>query len=80
VSLGRHRRRRRPARAAGLATAFVLGGFGFLTVAEAGGAYAISVAVLFAAIALGVAAAAPGLLEDEAGWGSLRARRSAAGQ
>jgi cytochrome d ubiquinol oxidase subunit II len=56
-----------PARAAGLATACLLGGFGFLTIAEPGWAHAIGVTMLLAAIALGLAAAAPGLLEDEAG-------------
>ena len=55
-----------PARAGRLATACLIGGFGFLTVAEVGWAHAIGVTMLLAAIALGLAAAAPGLLEDEA--------------
>ena len=55
-----------PGRAAGLATACLLGGVGFLTVAGAGWAHAVGVTMLLAAIALGLAAAAPGLLEDEA--------------
>jgi cytochrome bd ubiquinol oxidase subunit II len=59
--------RLRTAHAARLATACVLGGFGFLTVAETGWAHAIGVTLLLAAIALGLAAAAPGLLEHEAG-------------
>jgi cytochrome d ubiquinol oxidase subunit II len=53
-----------PARAGRLATACVIGGFGLLTVAEAGWAHAVGVTMLLAAIALGLAAAAPGLLED----------------
>jgi cytochrome d ubiquinol oxidase subunit II len=53
-----------PARAGRLATACLFGGFGFLTVAEAGWAHAIGVSMLFAAIMLGLAAAAPRLLED----------------
>ena len=53
-----------PARAGRLATACLIGGFGFLTVAEAGWAHAIGVTMLLAAIALGLAAAAPRLLED----------------
>jgi cytochrome d ubiquinol oxidase subunit II len=57
--------RLRPARAAGLAAACLLGGFGFLTVAEAGWAHAIGVTMLLAAIALGLAATAPGLLDDD---------------
>jgi cytochrome d ubiquinol oxidase subunit II len=52
------------ARAGRLATACLIGGFGFLTVAEAGWAHAIGVTMLLAAIALGLAAAAPRLLED----------------
>lgn len=53
-----------PARAGRFATACLIGGFGFLTVAEAGWAHAIGVTMLLAAIALGLAAAAPRLLED----------------
>jgi cytochrome d ubiquinol oxidase subunit II len=53
-----------PARAGRLATACLIGGFGFLTVAEAGWAHAIGVTMLLAAIALGLAAAAPRLLEE----------------
>jgi cytochrome d ubiquinol oxidase subunit II len=61
-----------PARAASLATACLIGGFGFLTVAEAGWAHAIGVTMLLAAIALGLAAAAPALLEDNESDGSSR--------
>jgi cytochrome d ubiquinol oxidase subunit II len=53
-----------PARAGRLATACLIAGFGLLTVADAGWAHAIGVTMLLAAIALGVAAAAPRLLED----------------
>jgi cytochrome d ubiquinol oxidase subunit II len=53
-----------PARAGRLATACLIGGFGFLTVAEAAWAHAIGVTMLLAAIALGLAAAAPRLLEE----------------
>jgi cytochrome d ubiquinol oxidase subunit II len=53
-----------PARAGRLATACLIGGFGFLTVAEVGWAHALGVTMLLAAIALGLAAAAPGLLEE----------------
>jgi hypothetical protein len=53
-----------PARAAGLATACLLGGVGFLTFAEAAWAHAIGVTMLLAVIALGVVAAAPGLLDE----------------
>jgi cytochrome bd ubiquinol oxidase subunit II len=53
-----------PARAGRLATACLIGGFGFLTVAEVGWAHAIGVTMLLAAIALGLAAAAPRLLEE----------------
>jgi cytochrome bd ubiquinol oxidase subunit II len=53
-----------PGRAGRLATACLIGGFGFLTVAEAGWAHAIGVTMLLAAIALGLAAAAPRLLEE----------------
>jgi cytochrome d ubiquinol oxidase subunit II len=61
-------RKLRSVRAAGLlATLCLLAGFGSLTVAEAGWAHAIGVTMLFAAIALGVAAAAPRLLTDGAG-------------
>ena len=62
--------RRHPARAGRLATACLIGGFGFLTVAEVGWAHAIGVTMLFAAIALGLAATAPGLLEDKESDGS----------
>jgi cytochrome d ubiquinol oxidase subunit II len=62
------------ARAARLATACLIGGFGFLTVAEVGWAHAIGVAMLLAAIALGLAAAAPRLLEDNECDGSSRSR------
>ena len=63
-----------PARAGRLATACLIGGFGFLTVAEAGWAHAIGVTMLLAAIALGLAAAAPRLLEDDESDGSWRSR------
>jgi cytochrome bd-type quinol oxidase subunit 1 len=63
-----------PARAGGLATACLIGGFGFLTVAEVGWAHAIGVTMLLAAIALGLAAAAPALLEDDESDGSSRSR------
>jgi cytochrome d ubiquinol oxidase subunit II len=63
-----------PARAGRLATACLIGGFGFLTVAEVGWAHAIGVTMLLAAIALGLAAAAPGLLEDNESDGSSRSR------
>src|SRR3954470_18953275 len=63
-----------PARAGRLAAACLIGGFGFLTVAEAGWAHAIGVTMLLAAIALGLAAAAPGLLEDNESDGSSRSR------
>ena len=56
----------------GAATACLIGGFGFLTVAEAGWAHAIGVTMLLAAIALGLAAAAPRLLEDNESDGSPR--------
>jgi cytochrome d ubiquinol oxidase subunit II len=54
-----------PARAARLSAACVLGGFGLLTVAEAGWAHAIGVGLLLTAIAAGLAATAPALLSDE---------------
>jgi cytochrome bd ubiquinol oxidase subunit II len=54
-----------PARAGRVATACLIGGFGFLTVAGVGWAHAIGVTMLLTAIALGLAAAAPGLLEDD---------------
>ena len=63
-----------PARAGRLAAACIIGGFGFLTVADAGWAHAIGVTMLFAAIALGLAAAAPRLLEDNGPDGSSRSR------
>jgi cytochrome d ubiquinol oxidase subunit II len=63
-----------PARAGRLATACLIGGFGFLTVAEVGWAHAIGVAMLLAAIALGLAAAAPRLLEDDESDGSSPSR------
>jgi cytochrome d ubiquinol oxidase subunit II len=63
-----------PARAGRLATACLIGGFGFLTVAELGWAHALGVTMLLAAIALGLAAAAPGLLEDNESDGSSRSR------
>jgi cytochrome bd ubiquinol oxidase subunit II len=63
-----------PARAGVLATACLIGGFGFLTVAEVGWAHAIGVTMLLAAIALGLAAAAPGLLEDNESDGGSRSR------
>jgi cytochrome bd ubiquinol oxidase subunit II len=56
-----------PGRAGGLATACLLGGVGFLTVAEPGWAHAIGVTMLLAAIALALTATAPGLLQDEGG-------------
>ena len=65
-----------PARAGRLATACLIGGFGFLTVAEVGWAHAIGVTMLLAAIALGLAAAAPRLLEDNESDGSSRSRAS----
>src|SRR3954454_7255119 len=52
------------ARAGRLATACLVGGFAFLTVAEAGWAHAIGVTMLLAAIALGLAASAPRLFEE----------------
>ncbi len=61
-----------PARAGRLAIACLVAGFGFLTVAEVGWAHAIGVTMLFAAIALGLAAAAPGLLEANESDGSSR--------
>jgi cytochrome d ubiquinol oxidase subunit II len=63
-----------PARAGRLATACLIAGFGFLTVAEAGWAHALGVTMLLAAIALGLAAAAPRLLEDDGSDGSSRSR------
>jgi cytochrome d ubiquinol oxidase subunit II len=63
-----------PERAGRLATACLVGGFGFLTVAEVGWAHAIGVTMLLAAIALGLAAAAPRLLEDDESDGSSRSR------
>ena len=63
-----------PARAGRLATACLIAGFGFLTVAEVGWAHAIGVTMLLAAIALGLAAAAPRLLEDDESDGSSRSR------
>jgi cytochrome bd ubiquinol oxidase subunit II len=63
-----------PARAGRLATACLIAGFSFLTVAEVGWAHAIGVAMLLAAIALGLAAAAPRLLEDNEADGSSRSR------
>src|SRR3954468_15276872 len=62
-----------PARAGRLATACLIAGFGFLTVAEVGWAHAIGVTMLLAAIALGLAAAGPGLREDNESDGSSRA-------
>ncbi len=53
-----------PARAGRLATACLIGGFGFLTVAEAGWAHAVGVTLLLAAIVLGLVTAAPRLLEE----------------
>ncbi len=55
-----------PGRAGGLATACLLGGVGFLTLAEPGWAHAVGVTMLLAAIAFGLAATVPGLLEDDA--------------
>src|SRR3954465_6942376 len=63
-----------PVRAGRLGIACLIGGFGFLTVAEAGWAHAIGVTLLLAAIALGLAAAAPRLLEDNESDGSSRLR------
>jgi cytochrome d ubiquinol oxidase subunit II len=51
-----------PARAARLGAACTFGGFGFLTVAEAGWAHAIGVLLLVTAIAAGFAATVPVLL------------------
>jgi cytochrome bd ubiquinol oxidase subunit II len=65
-----------PERAGRPATACLIGGFGFLTVGEAGWAHAIGVTMLLAAIALGLAAAAPRLLEDDEPDGSSRSRAS----
>jgi cytochrome d ubiquinol oxidase subunit II len=62
-----------PARAGRLATACLIGGSGFLTVAEVGWAHAIGVTMLLAAIALGLAAATPALLDNESD-GSSRSR------
>jgi cytochrome d ubiquinol oxidase subunit II len=53
-------------------TACLIGGFGFLTVAEVWWAHAIGVTMLLAAIALGLAAAAPGVLEVNESDGSSR--------
>ena len=53
-----------PVRAGRLAGACLIGGFGLLTVAEPGWAHAIGVTMLLAAIALGLAAAAPRLLAE----------------
>jgi cytochrome d ubiquinol oxidase subunit II len=61
-------------RAGRLAIACLIGGFGFLTVAEVGWAHAIGVTMLLAAIALGLAAAAPRLLEDSESDGRSRSR------
>ena len=66
--------RLRPARAGRLATACLIGGLGFLTIAEAGWAHAIGVTMLLAALVLGLAAAAPALLEDNESDGSSRSR------
>src|SRR3954453_20603958 len=63
-----------PARAGRFATACLIGGVGLLTVAEAGWAHAVGVTMLLAAIALGVAAAAPRLLEDNESDGRSRLR------
>ena len=63
-----------PARAGRLAAACLIGGFAFLTVAEVGWAHAIGATLLLAAIALGLAAAAPGLLEDSEPDSSSRSR------
>jgi hypothetical protein len=53
--------------------------FGFLNVAEVGWAHAIRVPILLAAIALGVAAAAPRQLEDGAGGYAMLPSRAGAG-
>src|SRR3954454_10888047 len=63
-----------PARAGRLAAACLIGGFGFLTVAEAGWAHAIGVTMLLAAIALGLAASAPRLFEENESDGRSRSR------
>src|SRR3954452_338606 len=63
-----------PVGAGRLGAACLIGGFGFLTVAEARWAHAIGVTMLLAAIALGLAAAAPRLLEDGDSDGSSRSR------
>jgi cytochrome d ubiquinol oxidase subunit II len=63
-----------PARAGRLATACLIAGLAFLTVAEVGWAHAIGVTMLLAAIALGLAAAAPRLLEDHESDRSSRSR------
>ena len=63
-----------PARAGRLASACLIGGFGFLAVAEVGWAHAIGVTLLLAAIAFGLAAAAPALLEGNESDGSSRSR------
>jgi cytochrome bd ubiquinol oxidase subunit II len=54
-----------PVRAGRLGTACLIGGFSSLTIAEVGWAHAIGVTMLLAAIALGLAAAAPALLDAE---------------
>jgi cytochrome d ubiquinol oxidase subunit II len=59
-----------PARAGRLAVGCLIAGFGFLTVAEVGWAHAVGVAMLLAAVALGLAAAAPRLLEGHESDGS----------
>ena len=63
-----------PVRAGRLGTACLIGGFSFLTVAEGGWAHAIGVTMLLAAIAFGLAAAAPALLEGNESDGSSRSR------
>jgi cytochrome d ubiquinol oxidase subunit II len=63
-----------PVRAGRLGTACLIGGFGFLTVAQVGWAHAIGVTMLLAAIALGLAAAVPRLLEDDEPDGNSRSR------
>jgi cytochrome d ubiquinol oxidase subunit II len=50
-----------------VAAAFLLAGFGLLTVAEAGWAHAIGVVALFGFIVVGFAGAVPALLEGEPG-------------
>jgi cytochrome d ubiquinol oxidase subunit II len=66
----------RPALIGRLATALLVGGFGFLTVAEAGWAHAIGVACLLGFVATGFAAAVPLEVIDAPPATSRESRRS----